>query len=155
MKTPVDELVDEIVAALSSAIKDVQDRAEAESKIRMKSLVVGAEVGWGFLYMGKCSYGKYQVRNYGFSKIAKIMPSGRFVLENGLTFSQKGSRSIGGDCVWLMPAAELTEMLQKQPIIQRRLGLVEKIRMLVDNDDFPYGVTDDAKALLLKLVNAL
>lgn len=152
----MDEIdADQMIRVLDAKNKKLQKIVDAEEKKRMQSLVIGAEVGYGFLYMGVGSYGAYEVRNYGFSKIVKIMPSGRFLLENGLTFDKNGSRRIGRDRVWLMPAEDLTEMLNNQPHIQRRLGLVDKIIKMVDARAFPYELTANKKNELLALVNAL
>lgn len=148
--------VDQIIQGLTLALTSSPYlRALPDEQKRMQSLVVGADVGYGFLYFGKGGYGKYQVLNHGFSKIVKIQPSGRFLLENGLTFDQQGTRLIGQRRVMLMRPEDLTAMLNNEPIIQRRLRLHQQIRKLVDNDGFPYEFTASKKNQLLALVNAL
>jgi len=148
----VDHIVQEITQAIQS---HPYLRALPNEQKRMQSLVVGADVGYGFLYFGKGGYGKYQVLHHGFSKIVKILPSGRFLLENGLTFDQQGSRLIGQYRVMLMPPQDLTAMLNNEPIIQRRLDLTHQIRKIVRDDGFPYELTASKKSQLLALVNAL
>jgi hypothetical protein len=148
----VDQIIQDLTLALTSS---AYLRALPDEQKTMQSLVVGADVGYGFLYFGKGGYGKYQVLNHGFSKIVKIQPSGRFLLENGLTFDQQGSRLIGQHRVWLMRPEDLTAMLNNEPIIQRRLSLTQQIRKIVNTDGFPYELTASKKNELLALVNTL
>lgn len=129
-------------------------------------LVPGAEVGYGFLYQGVASYGKYEVWNAGFSKIAKKTPSGGFLLENGLVFNSEGVsvKKLGSGRkrmhVGLMSAEALKQMIEKIPIVRRRLDLIEQIQDLVNDSRFfdPYETVDSFAGMkdeLLALVNEL
>lgn len=121
----------------------------------LDSLVVGSEVAYGFLWMGCGSYGAYEIRKHGISKIQKIKNSGRFQLENGLTFNPGGLRYIGTNPVKLMPTETLEELLKREPIVKRRLKIVHKIIKMVGDDSFPYIYSPDMKMELLELVQSL